>query len=65
MKPEALIHICCVCGREGEPDGTWHTCAASRRTGRSDITHGICRDCIRARYPEYADSIREPEQCEA
>ncbi|MFP4637612.1 MAG: PAS domain-containing protein [Spirochaetaceae bacterium] len=58
--PRTTVTLCAVCGRlrTGEHAGVWHEITAELvETLEVEISHGICPDCIRTLYPEYADEV--------
>jgi hypothetical protein len=54
--PHELIAVCAWCGRVRDDAGVWRH-PEGRPTGRSctELTHGICADCVRERFPEFAE----------
>ncbi len=55
---EGLIPICASCKKIKDDDGYWHS-VEEYMTEHSDVkfTHGLCNDCIKKLYPEFADEI--------
>lgn len=46
--------ICCVCKKVRREDGLWTVgCLA----GADEISHGLCPECLRRRYPEFAERV--------
>ncbi|HBD95847.1 MAG: hypothetical protein A2015_04585 [Spirochaetes bacterium GWF1_31_7] len=55
---EGLIPICANCKKIKDDDGYWHS-VEEYMTEHSDVkfTHGLCNDCIKKLYPEFAEEI--------
>lgn len=51
-----LIPICCACKRIRDDEGYWQQVEGyiTRRTG-AQFSHGICPECFKEQYPEYAE----------
>ncbi len=53
----ALVPICSICRRYREGDSHWMTAEEKMRSVGAELTHGLCPDCFRSNYPEYADRL--------
>lgn len=55
---QGIIPICANCKKIRDEEGAWHQLESyiSEHTA-SVFTHGICKDCVRKLYPEYADHL--------
>lgn len=53
-----LLPICASCKKVRTDDGYWHQVEAylAQHTNLT-FSHGICPECLRARYPEFAEEI--------
>ena len=53
-----LLPICASCKKIRNDDGAWEIIESYlREHAKVEFSHGICPDCIRKLYPEYADKI--------
>lgn len=50
-----MITACCNCWRIKNDTGEWINVDLDPET--PNISHGICPDCIRELYPEFADEL--------
>lgn len=62
---EGILPICSGCKKIRDEQGAWHAVEAymGDRTA-AEFSHGICPDCLRRIYPEYAPQVtadRAPE----
>jgi len=56
-----LIPICMSCKRIRSDKGFWEQIEAYIRAhSEADFSHGICPECVRTLYPEYADGVVGP-----
>jgi response regulator RpfG family c-di-GMP phosphodiesterase len=57
-----LLPICANCHKVRDDQGYWQdvTLYVSDHS-EVDFSHGICPDCFRELYPEYADIVDEPD----
>lgn len=54
---QLLIPICAECRRVRTPDDRWRELAEYvRETWGADFTHGLCRPCMKALYPQFAEA---------
>jgi len=55
---QGIIPICASCKKIRDEAGAWHQLEAyiSEHTD-STFTHGLCKDCVRKLYPEFADKL--------
>ncbi len=55
---QGIIPICANCKKIRDEEGAWHQLEAyiSEHTD-STFTHGICKDCVRKLYPDFADRV--------
>jgi ligand-binding sensor domain-containing protein len=60
-----LLPICASCKRVRSDKGYWEQIEAYLRShSEAEFTHGICPDCLREQYPQYADRVlaaRKPQ----
>ena len=53
-----LLPICASCKKIRDDSGYWHQVEEYiGKHSEAQFSHGICPDCIRSLYPEYADEI--------
>lgn len=62
---EGILPICSACKKIRDGQGAWHAVESyvAERT-EAEFSHGICPDCMRRMYPEYAPQAaadRAPE----
>jgi PleD family two-component response regulator len=56
-----LLPICANCKKVRDDQGYWQEVDLYISTHADvDVSHGICPDCFRALYPDYADILDEP-----
>jgi PleD family two-component response regulator len=56
-----LLPICANCKKVRDDQGYWQDVELYIRSHSGvDVTHGICPDCFRELYPDYADIVDEP-----
>jgi PleD family two-component response regulator len=56
-----LLPICAKCKKVRDDQGYWQDVDLYIRNHTDvDISHGICPDCFRELYPDYADIVEEP-----
>lgn len=56
-----LIPICASCKKIRDDQGSWEQMEQYIRAhSEAEFSHGICPECLRRDYPEYADSIEAP-----
>lgn len=55
---QGVIPICANCKKIRDEEGAWHQLEAyiSEHTD-SVFTHGICKDCVKKLYPDYANRV--------
>lgn len=60
---KGLIPICAACKKVRDDQGYWNQLESYiRQHSEAEFSHGLCPDCMRRLYPEYADqmdSLRE------
>lgn len=55
-----LLPVCAWCKRVRDDEGYWTQMEAYVRThSQAEFSHGLCPDCLRANFPEDADSLGE------
>lgn len=55
-----LIPICAHCKKIRDDDGYWNQLESYiKKHSEADFSHGICPDCIRKLYPDYADKKKK------
>lgn len=55
-----LLPICASCKKIRDDKGGWHQIEQYvKEHSEADFSHGICPDCMRKLYPEYADKVLE------
>jgi PAS domain S-box-containing protein len=55
-----LLPICSSCKNIRDDKGYWHRVEAYiKNNSNADFTHGICPDCLRKLYPEFADQVKQ------
>ncbi|MDY0038760.1 MAG: response regulator [Desulforhabdus sp.] len=53
-----IFPICSYCKRIRDDEGYWNQIEQYLRThSEAKFTHGICPDCVKSHYPEYAEKI--------
>jgi GAF domain-containing protein len=53
----ALLPICSHCRRYREGADHWMTADEKLASAGTQLTHGLCPDCLREHYPDIADTI--------
>ncbi|HBC87911.1 MAG TPA: hypothetical protein DCZ94_13235 [Lentisphaeria bacterium] len=55
-KLREILPICTYCKRISDKNGQWETMeeCLSKKT-KYDFSHGICPDCMKSKFPDYAD----------
>jgi GAF domain-containing protein len=53
----ALLPICSFCRRLREGDDRWLTAEEKLASTGAEFSHGLCPDCFREHYPEFADRL--------
>ncbi len=57
---QGIIPICANCKKIRDDHGAWHQLEAyMRERTRAEFSHGICPECIRRLYPEFASEYDE------
>jgi hypothetical protein len=57
-----LLPICANCKKVRDDQGYWQDVDLYvRKHTEVDFSHGICPDCFRELYPDYADIVDEPD----
>lgn len=53
-----LLPICSHCKRVRNDKGYWeHVEVYVRRHTEAEFSHGICEECLRAHYPQFAETV--------
>ena len=55
-KLQEMLPICSVCKKIRDKEGDWHELENYlNRRADMDFTHGLCPDCFKKQYPQYAE----------
>lgn len=58
-----LIPMCASCKKIRDDEGYWQSVERYiEEHSYAEFSHGICPDCLRKLYPEYAEQILEEER---
>lgn len=53
-----ILPICGFCRRFRDEDNRWLTAEERLTATGARLSHGLCPDCLRKQYPEYADVLK-------
>ncbi len=57
---QGILPICSFCKKIRDDQGYWRQVEVYVRDhSNADFSHGICPDCMKRHYPDYADSVAE------
>ncbi|MBN1600987.1 MAG: response regulator [Chitinispirillaceae bacterium] len=60
-----IVPLCAGCKNIRLPDGTWQVLEEYiQQNTEAELSHGLCPDCIRKLYPDFADKILASENPE-
>ena len=60
---DGLLPICAHCKKIREDDGSWVSIEKYiTEHSEAEFSHGLCPDCVRELYPQYAERLSEEKQ---